>query len=331
MRYGIADSVIVITGASTGIGRAAALELARLRATVVLISRRPAVLQRLAARCEQLGGRALPISADVTDAEAMKAAARSAVDTFGKIDVWINNAAVTLFGRLEDSPYDAYRRVIDTNFFGYVHGARAVLPYFRGQGRGTMINVSSVTGKIAQPYTSAYSASKFAIVGLSESLRMELADAPDIHVCTVLPASIDTPLFQHGANYSGRAVKPMEPVYSAEQVARALVSLVQRPRRELTVGTAGKAGLAIHAVAPGLVERIFPGHVEKTHFQERSAAPSAGNLFEPLHEYESVGGGWRVERPARSRTRLFAVVAATLTLAAGLLLVNARRHPWLTR
>jgi NAD(P)-dependent dehydrogenase (short-subunit alcohol dehydrogenase family) len=188
----ISDAVIVITGASTGIGRAAALEFARLRAAVV-ISRREPVLQRLAQQCETSGGRALAIAADVTDSEAMKSVARRTIETFGTIDVWINNAAVTLFGRLEDSPLDAYRKVIETNLFGYVHGARAVLPHFRDQGHGTLINISSVVGKIGQSYTSAYTASKFAIVGLSESLRMELADAPDIHVCTVLPASIATP------------------------------------------------------------------------------------------------------------------------------------------
>src|SRR2546423_6176232 len=149
----LADAVIVITGASTGIGRAAALELARLHATVVLISRRRAVLERLARECETLGGRALAVAADVTDAKAISSAARTAFEAFGKIDVWINNAAVTLFGRLEDSPADAYRRVIDTNLFGCVHGARAVLPYFRAQGRGTLINVSSVVVRVGQPYT----------------------------------------------------------------------------------------------------------------------------------------------------------------------------------
>jgi NAD(P)-dependent dehydrogenase (short-subunit alcohol dehydrogenase family) len=172
----IADSVVVITGASTGIGRAAALKFAPQGATVVVSGRREQVLQRLAEHCEKLGGRALAIPADVTDQEAIKSLARRVIETFGRIDVWVNNAAVTLFARIEEAPYEAYRRVIETNLFGYIHGARAVLPYFRKQGSGTLINVSSVVGKLGSPFVSAYTTSKFGIVGLSESLRMELQD-----------------------------------------------------------------------------------------------------------------------------------------------------------
>lgn len=322
----IAESVIVITGASTGIGRAAALELARLKAAVVVISRREPVLQRLAQQCERIGGRALAIAADVTDEEAMKAAARKTVEAFGKIDVWVNNAAVTLFGRLEQLPMDAYHRVIEVNLFGYVHGARAVLPYFRDQGHGTLINIASVVGKIGQPYTSAYTASKFAIVGFAASLRMEVRDAPDIHVCTVLPASIDTPLFQHGANFSGRSVKPMEPVYSAAQVARAIVGAVRHPRHEIAVGNAGRLGLLAHAVAPSVVEAIFAEHVDKQHFRKRAASPVNGNLFEPMNEHEMVDGGWRDERHSGLSARMLLGAAVLAVGAAGLLLAGIARR-----
>ncbi|HET6518579.1 MAG TPA: SDR family NAD(P)-dependent oxidoreductase, partial [Geminicoccaceae bacterium] len=121
-----------------------------------------------------------------------------------RIDVWVNNAAVTLFGRLEETPPEVFDRVIRTNLFGYIYGARAVVPYFREQGSGTLTNVSSIVAYAGQPYTSAYVMTKAAIRVFGECLRQELLDAPDIHVCTVLPASSDTPLFQHGANYTGR-------------------------------------------------------------------------------------------------------------------------------
>ena len=214
-----AESVIVITGASSGIGRATALHLAGKGASLVLTARRGEALIALAEQCERLGGRVLALPADVTDREAVERVARGAIERFGRIDMWVNNAAVTMFGRLEEAPYEAYRRVIETNLFGYIHGARAVVPYFREQGAGVLVNVASVVGKVGEPYLSAYVASKFGIVGFSESLRMELRDAENVHVCLVLPASIDTPLFQQGANYMGRSPKPVEPVYRPERVA----------------------------------------------------------------------------------------------------------------
>ncbi|MBI4497432.1 MAG: SDR family oxidoreductase [Chloroflexi bacterium] len=287
------DAVVVITGASSGIGRAAALAFARHGATVVAAARRELPLQEVATACENLGGRALVAPTDTADEPSVQELARRAIENFGRIDVWVNNAAVTLFARFEESPPDAYRRVLETNLFGYIHGARAALPYFREQGSGILINVASVVGVIGQPYTSAYVASKFAIRGLSASLRMETLDAPDIHVCTVLPASIDTPLFQHAANYTGRAVRPMSPVYAADHVAAAIVRLAEAPQREVFVGNAGRLLGLLHSVAPGLAERLLARQVDRSHFQERSAPPTPGNLFRPMPEWTSVSGGWR--------------------------------------
>lgn len=323
----IADSVIVITGASTGIGRASALAFARSGGTVVVTSRREEVLRTLAGQCEQLGGSAIAVAADVTDQQAIQNLARRVIETFGRIDVWINNAAVTLFARFEEAPPEAYRRVIETNLFGCVHGARAVLPYFREHGSGILINVSSGVGRIGSPFISAYSASKFAIIGLSESLRMELRDAPDIHVCTVLPAAIDTPLFQQGANFTRRAVKPIAPIYRAEKVADAIVDLVRHPRREIIVGNAAKVGLMMHAIAPHLTERIYAKQVEQRHFEDRPAPPSNGNLFKPLEQYESVSGGWRAPA-SNGRFSAEAVLGAAALAGLGLLITCGR---WLRR
>jgi NAD(P)-dependent dehydrogenase (short-subunit alcohol dehydrogenase family) len=289
----LGDSVIVITGASSGIGRATALHFARHGATIALLGRREEALEELAQDCDRLGGHAYPMKTDVTDEEAVRAAARRAVESFGRIDVWVNNAGITLFARLEEAPMEDFRRVIDTNLFGYIHGARAVIPYFREQGRGTLINVGSFVGKIGSPYVSAYSISKFGILGLGESLRMELMDAPGIDVSTILPGSIDTPLFQHAANYTGRAIKPINPVYPAEQVARAIVSCAQRPRREVVPGGAPKQMLLLHGLAPALAERMMSSQVEHDHFQDRPAEETSGNLFEPMDHYRTVSGGWR--------------------------------------
>lgn len=298
MRRKLRDTVVVVTGASSGIGRATALALAQSGATVVLAARRRDALEEVRAQCEGLGGRALAVPTDVTDEGAVRALARRAVETFGRIDVWVNNAAVTLFGRFEEVPPDAFRRVMETNFFGYVHGARAVLPFFREQGTGVLINNASVMGVIGQPFTSAYASSKWAIRGFSESLRMELFDT-DIAVCTVLPASIDTPLFQQGANYSGRTPKAISPVYPAELVAEAILELATKPEREVYVGAAGHQLGMMHGLAPGLAERLLARKVAKDHFQDRPAGPTPGNLFTPLPGWTSVSGGWRAPSPSK--------------------------------
>lgn len=287
----IKDSVVVITGASSGIGRASALMFAEQGAKVVVAARNEDALHEVCEACENLGGEALCCPCDVSQEEQVQELANKAVEQFGHIDVWVNNAAVTLFGRFEELPPEAWRKVIETNLFGYVHGARAVLPHFREQGTGVLINVSSVIGKAAAPYVSAYSTSKFAISGFSEALRMELRDS-DIKVCTVFPATIDTPLFQHAANYMGKAVKPMPPVYRAEEVAAAIMACARRPRPEIHVGLAGQGVTLPHAVSKRAYDRLMGRQVEREHFQDKPAPPSAGNLYEPMDEWTSVSGNW---------------------------------------
>jgi short-subunit dehydrogenase len=239
----VADSVAVITGASTGIGRATALRFAREGGTVVVAARRRDALESLAAECRRLGGRALPFVLDVADQAAVEQLATTTHERFGRIDVWINNAAVTMFARFGDGPIEDYRRVIETNLFGCIYGARAALQYFRRQGAGVLINIASVVGRLSQPYTSAYVLTKHAVRALGMSLRQELLleHASDIYVCTVMPASTDTPLFQHAANYTGRPIRPMPPVYSAAFVADTIARVAEHPVREVIVGRPSRA------------------------------------------------------------------------------------------
>ncbi|MDQ4105775.1 MAG: SDR family oxidoreductase [Actinomycetota bacterium] len=312
----IRGSVVVITGASSGIGRATARAFAEKGASVVLAARREGALQEVASECRNLGGRALVVPTDVTDEGAVEGLAREATQNLGRIDVWVNNAAVSLFSRFEEAPPDVYRRVIETNLFGYVHGARAALKRFREQGGGVLINNASVVAKASQPNTSANVISKFAILALGESLREELIldGARDIRVSTVLPASIDTPLFQHAANYTGRAVKPLNPKYDAERVAQTIVRMARRPRREVVVGNAGRLLALQGAVSSSLYERSAARLIDRDHFQDHPASPGPGNVFEPMEAWSGTSGGWKTDGGSSGRKVALATAATVPAL-----------------
>ena len=325
MRRSLEQPVVVITGASSGIGRETALTFARRGASVVLAARREDALKRVAAECEGAGGRALPVPTDVRDGDAVDELARRTVEAYERLDVWVNNAGVSLFGRFDETPPDLYRAVLETNFFGYVHGARAALPRFREQGEGLLVNNASMNARVPGPYISAYVASKWAIRGWSASLRQELRDEPGIHVAVVLPASIDTPFFQHVANHTGRRVKPLRPVNPPEKVAHAIVSLAEKPRREILVGKGARMLALQHALAPAVAERAFAAQVEHDHFADEPAAPSAGNVLEPMPEWTASTGGWQNGAPSSVRRAGIAAAAVLPAIVAGLSLARARR------
>src|SRR5215210_2777718 len=264
------DRVVVITGASSGIAEATAFTFAEQGANVVLAARREWALREVATECERRGGQALPVPTDVTDEAAVHELARRAMEQFGRIDVWVNNAAVGLFSRFEDAPIVDFRRVIETDLFGYVYGARAVLPLFYQRGRGLLINVGSIMSEVPGPYVSAYAIAKHGVRALGESLRQEvqLAGVDAIKICTVMPATIDTPFFQHAANYTGRAVKAMPPVYPPEDVAEQIVDLAQNPKREVTVGNAGRLLERQQTLAQGATELTMAKMVDEQHLAD---------------------------------------------------------------
>ena len=190
-----------------------------------------------------------------------------------------------------------------------------------------LVNVASVNATIASPYVSAYVASKFAVRALGESLRQELRGERDIHVCTVLPASIDTPFFQHAANYTGRVVKPMPPVYPATDVAEKIVDLAQHPEREVTVGNAGRFMELQQTLAPAMAERAMATMVDKEHLGDEPAPPTTGNLFAPMGEGIDVSGGWRSGNGSSRGRKL----AATLLVSVPAVLAWRRYRQEATR
>jgi NAD(P)-dependent dehydrogenase (short-subunit alcohol dehydrogenase family) len=298
--------VVVITGASSGLGRAGAMEFARRGAKLVLGARRAEALEETAAKCRALGARVVVRVTDVTDGEQVQRLADAAVTEAGGLDVWVNNAGVTLIGRLEDAPLEEHRRVLETNLFGAWHGAMAAVAVFKKQRRGTLINVGSVLSEIGQPFVPSYSISKFAVRGLTEVLRVELADMRDIHVCALLPYSFDSPHFESGANRLGRRAVPVQPTQPPERVARALVSLAERPRRQLHVPRYITLGLLAHWLAPRTVERLLLQVLREWHFGPGPQPATRGDLFAPPPAEGRVHGS-RPPKTGRLRFTLWTI------------------------
>jgi short-subunit dehydrogenase len=316
------DLTVVITGASSGVGRATAHAFARRGADLVLTARAAGPLEDTAAECESLGGRAVVAPAEVTSPESMRRVADIAVGRFGGLDVWVNNAGLGAVGRFHEVPMEAHRRVIETNLLGYLHGAHAALPHFIKQEQGVLINNVSIGGFIPTPYAAAYAASKFGVRAFSNGLRQELRDWPDIHVCAVYPFFMDTPGVQHGANYTRRALQPAPPVYAPEMTAEAIVSLVERPRRQVMVGAVARLAKLEYQLAPRLVEWGLARFTE-AYLQRAERSPvTAGNLYDPMPERAAVHGGWRWSAP-RGATLALGLIGA---VAAGAMLAARPAH-----
>lgn len=284
---------VVITGASSGIGRAMAYELARQGAKLVLAARRTAALEEVAAECESMGSSALVVPTDVTDEKAVHTLAATAHAWGGGVDVWINNAGVLAAGAFEQVPLQVHRRVIETNLLGYITGAHAVLPYFKQQGHGILINNISVGGWFPSPYAAGYTASKFGLRGYSEALKGELTSWPNIHVCDLYPPFLDTPGIQHAGNYTGKTLKPSPPVYDPVSVARKVAHLILHPRSVTTAGIGSPLMKLAHDLFPGLSRRITASLIRTYLKSAPSITHTSGNLYEPLEYGSSVHGGWR--------------------------------------
>jgi NAD(P)-dependent dehydrogenase (short-subunit alcohol dehydrogenase family) len=332
----VAEQVVVITGASSGIGRETALEFARRGAALVVAARNQEALDTLAEQVRRLGGAALVVPTDVSDSVQVDALAARAVERFGRIGTWVNNAAVSTYGTVEQMEVDELRRVIEVILLGQIHGMKAALPHLRDTG-GTIINVSSTLGKRAVALQAAYCAAKHGVVAFGEALRLELRhENVPVRVVDVLPSSINTPLFEHARSKLGVQPQPIPPVYEPRVVADAIVGAAGRPVRQVFAGFTGRLLEEGQRISPALVDWYLsgPGRIVENQKTDR---PDDGqdNLYQPSHgpgrstgefgrrsKSVSLYTRWLGLHPARGR-----VVVAAAVAGAAVALRRAARRP----
>ncbi len=246
----VAEQVVVITGASSGIGRCTAQYLAAQGARVVVTARRAEALHDLVREIEREGGHALDVPGDVTRKEDLRAVAQAAVEHFGRIDTWVNNASVYIQGRVQDITLDEYRRILDVNLVGLINGTQCALDVMLPQGSGVIVQVSSVAAKRGVPYTSPYAAAKAGIDGFTSTLRSELWGT-GVRLSILYPPTVDTPVYHHGRGKLGVVPKPAPPVADPMEAARAIAHLAETGERHRYFGWAGPLA-ALNAVSPAV-------------------------------------------------------------------------------
>lgn len=303
-RHQLAGKVIVITGASSGLGRGVALEAARSKANVVLAARNKAELEKVADEATALGGKALVLPTDVSVEENIKALAEQTVARFGRIDVWINNAGIAVLGRYWEIPTEDQMRVVDVNLNGTMLGSYYALNQFKKQNSGVLINISSVEAEIPTAYQAAYSISKAGVRTLGNTLRQELrlAGYNYIKVVTILPYALDTPLWDHVAVYTGHAPR-MIAMDRPQKAVNTVMHAIFSKRKELAVGWKARLSIDAHRALPGVMERVGSNIVHKYQAEITPPMPATkGNLYQSLPT-PGIEGGIRERMKKEKRQR----------------------------
>lgn len=277
----LSEQIIVITGATSGIGLTTARMAAERGARLVLASRNEAALRKLTDEINSTGCSAVYVVADVGNEGDVNKIAAEALNQFGGFDTWVNNAGVSIYGKLEDVPVEDMRQVFETNLWGVVHGSLTAARQMKTAG-GAIINIGSTLSDRAIPLQGIYCASKHAVKGFTDAFRMELeADDAPISVTLVKPSAIDTPYKEHAKNYLAVEPENPPPVYAPETVAEAILHCAENPTRDVFVGAGGKALSVMGKYAPRLTDK----YMEATMIaQQKSDEPADGRIDDGLYE-----------------------------------------------
>ena len=327
----LSEQTIVITGASSGIGLVTARSLARRGARLVLAARSEEALKKLADEINGAGGEAVAVVADVGREEDVRRIAETAIRRFGGFDTWINNAGVSIYGKLMEVSVEDMRQLFETNFWGVVYGSLAAARHLRGRG-GVIINVGSTVSDRAIPVQGIYSASKHAVKGFTDALRMELeADELPIHVTLVKPAAIDTPYTQHARNYMETEPEVPPPVYAPEVVAEAILHCTEHPEREVFACGGGKALSVAEKYAPRLTDKYMEQFmIDQQKSDKPPRAPGHDGLYRPSAggRLEERGGyeGHVAESSLYTKASLHPLLVTAVAVGAGLAIAALLRQ-----
>jgi short-subunit dehydrogenase len=276
------EQVIVITGASSGIGLVTARMAARQGARLVLAARSEDALNKLADELAAGGERPVVVVADVGTESEVQRIASEAIDRFGRVDTWVNNAGVSVYGRMEEVSTEDHRKIFETNFWGLVYGSLTAAKLLKSHG-GAIINIGSVLSDVVVPYQAMYSASKHAVKGFTDGLRMELeADELPISVTLIKPTGINTPYIKHAKNYLRDEDALPPPVYAPETVARAILHAAAHPIRDVYIGSGGKLLASQGRYAPRLFDKFM--ELAGLKMQTYPGRPSRGRHLNALHQ-----------------------------------------------
>lgn len=295
----IQDQVIVITGASSGIGLATALTAARQGAKVVLAARTEEALREATSQIKAAGGSAIYVVTDVADRAQVQRLADAAVARFGRVDTWVNDAGVSIYGKLEEVRDEDSRRLFETNFWGVVYGSLVALPLIKRSG-GALINVGSEVSEAIVPLQGMYSASKHAVKGFTDALRVEVeeVDKTPVAITLIQPTAVDTPFPQRARNYMTQEPKLPSPMIDPQQVADAILDAATKHQRDVKVGLGAVLNTAVAKVAPGLGDVLSAKQAERQQYDEPPRNP-AGTLHAPL---ASVAGRVKGSGPTPRRS-----------------------------